>query len=298
MELHQLRYILAIADTGNFTRAAEACFVSQPSLSQQVAKLESELDHKLFHRLGRRAVPTDAGEILIQRARRILFEVDNVTSEIHDDPDLGGQITIGVIQTVAPYILPALIKHSQEDYAHLTVHTYEGFRGDLIDGVLDGRIDLALIAMPFRHPQLSVEPLFKEPLMLAVGKNHPLASKRRFSAKDLKEETFVMMGRSSTLTQHIQAFCGEHDFEPIIGYRCAQVSTLKSLVSLGLGIAILPKLAQSPRDHGSLVYRQITGRVPMREIAMVRHLQRYQSQGTRQFLKVLRRVTAGMGESK
>jgi LysR family hydrogen peroxide-inducible transcriptional activator len=298
MELHQLRYVLAIADTGNFTRAAEAVFVSQPSLSQQIAKLESELDHKLFHRLGRRAVPTAAGEILIERARRILFEVDNVRSEIHDDPTLGGQVTVGMIQTVAPYVLPKLIRRCQEEYPHMKINSFEGFRGDLVAGVLDGGVDLALIALPFSDSRVSTELLFKDPLMLAVGRSHPLASKRRFTSKDLRDDNFIMLGRGSSLSDQIHEFCGEHDFEPSIGHRCAQVSTLKSLVGLGRGIAILPKLVQHPNDHDRLVYRQITGRTPEREIAMVRHLQRYQSQGTRQFLKVLREVLRGHGASR
>jgi LysR family transcriptional regulator, hydrogen peroxide-inducible genes activator len=290
MELHQLRYVLAIADSGNFTKAAASVFVSQPSLSQQIAKLESELDNKLFHRLGRRAVPTAAGEILIQRARKILFEVENVASEIHDDPKLGGQITVGVIQTVAPYLLPKLIERTQKTYPFLEINSYEGFRGDLVAGVIDGRIDLAIVALPIRDSRLATESFFTEPLLLAVGRQHPLASKRRFTAADLETETFIMMGRSSTLTDQVQQFCGEHDFEPKIGFRCAQVETLKSLVALGLGIAILPKMAQHPADHDTLVYRQIFGRTPTREIGMIRHLQRYQSQGTRQFLEVLHTV--------
>ncbi|GAB5562421.1 MAG: LysR substrate-binding domain-containing protein [Synoicihabitans sp.] len=297
MELQQLRYILAIADTGNFTRAAEATNVSQPSLSQQIAKLESELDHRLFHRLGRRAVPTDAGEILIERARRILFEVDNVTNEIQDDPALGSQITVGMIQTVAPYLLPKLIERCRERYPHLQINSFEGFRGDLVRGVLDGRVDLALVATPYNHPQLSVERMFEEPLQLVVGRKHRLASKRRFTAQDLREETFIMMGRGSTLTEQVQEFCGEHDFEPSIGYRCAQVSTLKSLVALGLGIAILPQIAYHANDHDRLIFRKIVGRTPTREIGMVRHLQRYQSQGTRQFLKILRETLRGFGTS-
>ncbi len=296
MELHQLRYVLAIADTGNFTKAAAACFVSQPSLSQQVSKLEDELDNKLFHRLGRTAVPTAAGEILIARARKILFEVANVASEIHDDPALGGKITVGVIQTVAPYVLPTLIKHTREKHPHLEINSYEGFRGDLVDGVVDGRIDLAIVALPLKDSRLATEFLFQEPLLLAVGRHHPLASKRRFTAKDLEHETFIMMGRSSTLTDQVQQFCGEHDFEPKIGFRCAQVETLKSLVGLGLGIAILPQLAQDPADHDRLVYRRIFGHNPTREIGMIRHQQRYQSQGTRQFLEVLRHVFRGFGE--
>src|SRR5690606_11071542 len=184
MELHQLRYVLAIADTGNFTKASQAMFVSQPSLSQQVAKLEKELGHRLFHRLGRRAVPTDAGAVFIERARRIIFEVDNAASEIRDDPDLGRQITVGAIQTVAPYILPDLIQRCREQYPNLQIGSYVGFRGDLLAGLLDGNIDLAIVALPHNDPRLSVEPIFSEPLLLAVGRNHPLATKRTFTVAD------------------------------------------------------------------------------------------------------------------
>lgn len=297
MELHQLRYVLAIANTGNFTRAAEVSFVSQPSLSQQVAKLEKELGHKLFHRLGRRAVPTEAGAVFIERARRIIVEVDNAASEIRDDPLLGRQITLGAIQTVAPYLLPSLIKRTREVLPNLQINTYEGFRGDLVDGLIDGRIDLALVSTPLVDTRLSVEPIFREPLLLAVGRSHRLASKRSFTVNDLAEETFIMMGRSSTLTEQVQQFCGEHDFEPHIGYRCGQVATLKSLVELGLGIAILPRLVQHPNDHGTIVYRQLTDRMPMREIGIVRHLQRYQSRGMAQFLDLIRQVFRSFGDA-
>ena len=297
MELHQLRYVLAIANTGNFTRASEVSFVSQPSLSQQVAKLEKELGHKLFHRLGRRAVPTEAGAVFIERARRIIMEVDNAASEIRDDPLLGRQITLGAIQTVAPYLLPSLIKRTREVLPNLQINTYEGFRGDLVDGLIDGRIDLALVSTPLVDTRLSVEPIFREPLLLAVGRTHRLASKRSFTVNDLAEETFIMMGRSSTLTEQVQQFCGEHDFEPRIGYRCGQVATLKSLVELGLGIAILPRLVQHPNDHGSIVYRHLTDRMPTREIGIVRHLQRYQSRGMAQFIDLIRQVFHGFGDA-
>lgn len=296
MELHQLRYVLAIAETGNFTNAATASHISQPSLSQQVAKLERELGHKLFHRLGRRAVPTEAGAVFIERARRILFEVANAASEIRDNPAIGRQITLGAIQTVAPYLLPALIERSRTALPNLQINTYEGFRGDLVAGVLDGNIDLAIVALPLADPRLSTEPIFSEPLLLAIGRKHPLASKRTVAVRDLIDQTFIMMGRSSTLTEQINEFCGEHQFEPRIGYRCGQVSTLKSLVGLGLGVAILPRLAQAPDDHDTIVYRRLTDRTPTRQIGIVRHLQRYQSRGTSQFMDLIRQVFRAFGD--
>src|SRR3954471_15307687 len=128
MELHQLRYLVSVADTQNFTRAAERSAISQPSLSQQIINLENELGHKLFHRLGRKAVPTEAGAVFLERARRILLEVENATKEIRDDPSLGRSIVVGAIPTLAPYLLPRAIERARVEHPHLIVHTREDFR--------------------------------------------------------------------------------------------------------------------------------------------------------------------------
>src|ERR1044072_3595604 len=118
MELHQLRYFVAVAESENFTRAAERSHVSQPSLSQQISKLESEIGHKLFHRLGRKAVLTEAGTAFLDRARRILFEVENATKELSDHPSLGRKITVGAVQTVMPYLLTPFV--AQLSHSHPT----------------------------------------------------------------------------------------------------------------------------------------------------------------------------------
>lgn len=289
MELHQLRYALAVADTGNFTRAAERCFVSQPSLSQQILNLENELGHKLFHRLGRKAVPTEAGIAFLGRARTILREVENATREMRDDPGFGRQIVVGAIPTVAPYLLPRIIARCRELHPSLVVHAREDFRAPLCRAVLEGELDLALVSLPVADPQLLVEPFFSEPLLLVVNREHRLAAQTTVAAKDLEEETFILLGDSSTLASQIRRFCGEHHFQPKIGYRCSQIKTVKAFVSLNLGISILPQVAHSPDDR-NFVYRELSGRAPKREIAVVRHLQRYQSRGSQEFLAVANEV--------
>lgn len=286
MDFHQLRYAVAVADTGNFTRAAEKSFVTQPSLSQQIINLESELGHKLFHRLGRRAVPTEAGIAFLERARRILADVENAAREIRDDPIFGRRIVVGAINTVAPYLLPPILEECRKAHPNLVVHLREDFRAPLCRAVLEGELDLALVSTPVSDPQLSVEPLFTESLMLVVHREHRLARKPEVSADDLREETFILLGDSSSLTSQIQRFCGDHNFEPKIGFRCSQVRTVKAMASLGLGISILPEVARSAEDR-ALKYRKMSGRAPQREIALVRHLQRYQSKGTEAFLTVM-----------
>jgi LysR family hydrogen peroxide-inducible transcriptional activator len=288
MELNQLRYAVAIADTGNFTRASERCNVSQPSLSQQIINLESEVGHKLFHRLGRRAVLTEAGKVFIERARKILHEVENAAKELSDHPSLDRRITVGAIQTVAPYLLLPLIAKCRRKHPNLQIDLREDFRSDLVRGVVDGDLDLAIVTLPVTDLRVSIEPLMIEPLLLVVGKKHPFASRKEININDLAGETFATMGESSTLSAQIRTFFGDNNFEPKVGYRCAQVSTLKTLVAMELCITMLPQLDREPGDSETLTYLRLTGSEPTREVVVIRHLQRYQSRGAEQFLAVLR----------
>ncbi|MDD2764584.1 MAG: LysR family transcriptional regulator [Opitutaceae bacterium] len=294
MELHQLRYFIAAADAGNFTRASERCNVSQPSLSQQIINLERELGHKLFHRLGRRAVPTEAGQVFLERARHILLEVEDASKELKDSPTLERRIKVGTVPTLAPYLLPPVLERCRNLYPHLLVHTHEDFRPDLVREVIDGDLDLVVVPQPVKDPRVAIEVLFTEPLLLVVSRSHPLATKPAITARDLADESFVLLGHSSTLSMEIERFCGDHDFVPRLGHRCSQVATVKALVALDLGISILPRIARRPEDKKTLVYRELTGRMPTREVVIVRHLQRYQTQGAESFLKVLRAAVADL----
>ncbi len=288
MELHQLRYFVAIAETGNFTRASERNHVSQPSLSQQIQKLEAEVGHKLFHRLGRKAVLTEAGAAFLDRARRILFEVENATKELGDKRGLGRRITVGAVQTVMPYLITPLITRLRDEHPNLLIGAREDFRASLLRAVVEGDVDLAVVPQPVKDHRISIEPLFTEPLLLVVGRNHPIANRSEINVSDLADETFVSLGDSSALAAQIQAFFGDRQFRPQIGFRCAQVATLKQIVSSGLGISLLPQLARQAEDRESLTYLRLTGSEPMRELVVIRHLQRYQSRGAEQFLTLLR----------
>ena len=293
MELHQLRYFVAVAETGNFTRAAEHSNISQPSLSQQILNLESEVGHKLFHRLGRKAVLTEAGNAFLERARRILVEVENAAKELSDHPRLGRRITVGAVQTVMPYLVAPLIAQAKNDLPNLTIAAREDFRTDLVRAVVDGDVDLAVVPQPVEDHRLSIEPLLTEPLLLVVGKNHAFAERTEIGISDLAEESFVSLGTSSTVAEQIRSFFGHHNFDPRIAFHCAQVTTLKLFVAMGLGISLLPQLARSPDDRDSLVYLRLTGSAPTRELVVIRHLQRYQSRGAEQFLALLRTHARG-----
>lgn len=293
MELYQLRYLLAVAEAQNFTRAAERLSVTQPALSQQIINLEKELGRKLFHRLGRKAVLTEAGMVFIERARRILFEADNATKELQDDPALERRINVGAIPTVAPYLLPELILRCRSAHPNLQIEVREDFRSHLVRGVLEGDLDLAIAAQPVTNPQVAVEPLLTEPLLLAVSRDHPLATKPRVHAADLAGETFVILGSSSSLAEQVQNFCGDHKITPHVGFRCAQIATVKALVAVGAGISILPRGTRASDDAG-VVYRELADATPSRDLVIIRHLQRYQSRGSMAFIGLLRSTAAAL----
>jgi LysR family hydrogen peroxide-inducible transcriptional activator len=298
MELYQLRYFLAVAETGNFTKAAARSFVSQPSLSQQVINLEAELGQQLFHRLGRKAVLTESGKTLLEGARRILGDVDQTLHDLKESNVLGPKVTVGAIPTVAPFLFPAVIAHCRASEILLDIHTEEDFRRPLAEAVLDGRLDWALISLPFNEPRLHIERLYTEPLWVAMSASHPLATAKDLRFESLKEENFILLGEASTLTLQIQHFCGDHDFEPRISHRCAQLSTAKSLVAMGLGITVLPKSARSATDPEGLVFRKFTGPVqPSRDIALVRHRRRRLGPGAQLFADVARAVVGPIAAS-
>jgi len=289
MELHQLRSFVAVADTGNFTRAAERIHISQPSLSQQIINLEREVGHKLFHRLGRKAVLTEAGAAFLDRARRILFEVENAAKELGDHPKLGRRITVGAVQTVMPFLITPLIAELRNLHPNLLIDAREDFRASLVRAVVEGELDLAVVPLPVKDHRISVEPLLTEPLLLVVGKSHRFANRSEISIQDLADETFASLGDSSSLAAQIQTFFGDQKFQPRIGFRCAQVATLKQFIAEGLSISLLPQLARLPDDRESLIYLRLTGSEPTRELVVIRHLQRYQSRGAEQFLTLLRK---------
>ena len=147
---------------------------------------------------------------------------------------------------------------------------------------------MAIVPLPVKDHRISIEPLLMEPLLLVVGKTHPIASRTEISLNDLSDETFASLGDASALATQIRTFFGDQKLQPRIGIHCAQVATLKQFVAAGLGISILPQLARMADDRETLTYLRLTGSAPTRELVVIRHLQRYQSRGAEQFLSVLR----------
>jgi LysR family hydrogen peroxide-inducible transcriptional activator len=294
MELHQLRYFLAVAQSGSFSGAARECGVSQPSLSQQIAKLEKHLGQKLFHRLGKRVVLTDAGQLLFKKATTILSVLEDAEREVRDAGEAAtSHLTIGAIPTIAPYLLPPVLQQfvPQHPQVELTVH--EDVTQHLLEATVSGEVDLAIVALPIKDERLEVEPLLTEPLLLALPPQHPLNQKKRIGLDDLRDERFIILGEMHCLSEQVLAFCRAHEYWPKIGCRSAQISTVQALIATGLGISLLPAMAREEGDT-QRVYRALSTRDLTRTVAVAWHRHRYHSLAEQQFLEVLRRAAREM----
>ena len=178
-EIHQLKYFVAVAETGSFTRAAEREGITQPTLSEQILRLESKkhgLNRRLFDRLGRKVVLTDAGQELLQHAQRILAAVKEAERSVRDSAE-GGTLRVGAIPTIAPFLLPGMVTRFRKDHPTVQLQLKEDLTERLLADLLSGELDVALMALPIRDERLHVEKLFTEPLVVALPAKHRLATK-------------------------------------------------------------------------------------------------------------------------
>src|SRR5258708_6255576 len=208
MEMHQLRYVVAVARARNFSRAAEQCHVSQPSLSQQVQKLENELGERLFDRMKREVKLTSHGETFLRRAVRILEEADAAKREAADAKSLlSGTLTVGVLPTIAPYLLPDVMAAFTEKFPGVQIVVQEDTTTRLLKLALGYEIDFALASQPIHNERLEINELFSEELLLALPPGHLLTRKRRVAAADLEGERLLVMKEGHCLGDQVLGFC-------------------------------------------------------------------------------------------
>lgn len=267
MEMHQLRYAVAVVRAGNFSRAAELCHVSQPSLSQQIMKLEEELGERLFDRTKREARLTPHGEAFLQRAVRILEEVDAAKREANDAKDLlSGTVTLGVIPTVAPYLLPGVMAAFAKKYPGVEMIIHEEQTTHLLKMLHGYEIDLALASLPLEGGQLEIHHLFTEELLLALPTNHPLTRKKIVPDSELDEEHLIVMKEGHCLGDQVLGFCNRRNVRPKISFRGAQLETILALVTAGMGMSLIPAMAVRGGKKHLPVYRSLAPRKPERSI--------------------------------
>jgi LysR family hydrogen peroxide-inducible transcriptional activator len=289
MEMHQLKYFLAVAETGSFSRAAERCYVSQPSLSQQIIKLEQETGQRLFDRAGRRVLLTEAGRLLLEHARTILTTVDNATRQLRDAQQDGfGRLAVGVIPTIAPYLLPDVVEAFLQARPKVELTIHEDYTQRLIASLCEGDLDVAIAALPLKNERISVEILGVDPLLLVVPRGRRLAKRRRVTWDAVKDERFIVINEMHCLGEQIASFCGQHSFQPRVVCRSAQLSTVQALVALGQGVSLLPAMARDADRSPRRVYRALAGSNPARTIVAMRHRHRHQTPEMHQFLETVK----------
>lgn len=290
MELDQLRHFLKVAELENFTRAAEQVQLSQPALSRSVGRLEEELGQPLFDRQARKVALTDAGRLLLDRARRILSLAEDAKAEICDDGETG-RIRVGAIPTVAPYFLPACLKSFQDQYPHAQVIVQEETTDSLLKRVTDGDIDIAIAAMPIAVKYLDVSPLFEEELLLVLSPDDPLVQKKTIAAREIEDRPFVLLGEAHCLSDNVVSFCSQKSFHPVTVERTSQLAMVQELVALGHGVSLIPEMARARDSSKARVYRSLTSPKPTRTIVMITNPYRYHSRLLKHFQQHLQAIS-------
>jgi LysR family hydrogen peroxide-inducible transcriptional activator len=250
---------VAVADALSFGRAAEACGVSQPSLSAQLAELELALGTRLFERDRRRVLVTAAGEALVARARRVLTDVDDLADagKRMCDP-LAGTLRLGVIPTISTYLLPDLVRALRREYPALTVRWTEDKTPNLVGALGDGTLDAALLALEADLGELTREPIGRDPFLLAAPRGHALArGTAPVTARELAGERVLLLDDGHCLRDQALAVCGGAGTEEL-GYRATSLPTLAQMVATGAGVTLLPELAVATECHrAALVVRPL-----------------------------------------
>lgn len=254
MTLTELKYIVAVAREKHFGKAAEACYVSQPTLSVAVKKLEEELDLKLFERSVGEVSVTPLGEEIVRQAQSVLEQAAAIKEIAKRGKDpLAGVLTLGVIYTVGPYILPDLVRRSIERTPQMPLLLQENFTVRLLEMLRTGEIDCAILAEPFPDTGLAMAPLYDEPFMAAVPSNHPLAEQKSVSVEDLRNETMLLLGAGHCFRDHVLEACPEFarfssNTEGIRrSFEGSSLETIKHMVAAGMGVTLVPRMSV-PRD--------------------------------------------------
>jgi LysR family hydrogen peroxide-inducible transcriptional activator len=269
MELHQLRYFVATAECGNVSRAAERCFIAQPSLSQQLKKLEQHLGTMLFDRLGRGVALTDAGRALLPRARRILAEVRETEANLRREAEDGpGTLVVGAIPTIAPYLLPPALRALRRAYPDCPVSVREDLSEGLVEALENNEIDCALLSTPLDDDLLDVEVIGEEELLVALPSAHPAAGRPEMRVSELRGEPTVALEDMHCLARQVQHFCSTRHIASRVVCRTTQLSTITELVALGLGLSLVPEMAAAADRSGRCRYLRLRPGKPVRQIAV------------------------------
>lgn len=286
MTLTELRYIVAVAREKHFGRAAEACFVSQPTLSVAVKKLEDELDVKIFERGGSEVTVTPLGEEIVRQAQAVLDQAAAIKEIAKRGKNpLAGPLRLGIIYTVAPYLLPDLVKHAIEQVPQMPLMLHENFTVKLLEMLRTGELDCAIMAEPFPDTGLAIAPLYDEPFVVAVPRHHPLAGRKSIGSEELKRETMLLLGTGHCFRDHVLQVCPEfarlsNDAEGIRkSFEGSSLETIKHMVASGMGVTVVPQMSVPKEPQPHVAYIPFEPPAPTRRVVLAwrRSFTRYEA---------------------
>ncbi|TIC78725.1 LysR substrate-binding domain-containing protein [Crenobacter intestini] len=276
MTLTELRYIVAVARERHFGRAAQSCFVSQPTLSIAIKKLEDELSVTLFERGGPEVAVTEIGERIVDQARRVLEEVDTIKHLAGEHQnELSGPLRLGVIFTISPYLLPRLIPALRILAPDMPLILEENYTARLSEMLKRGEVDAIIVADPFDEPGTQAWPLYDEPFVVATPKGHPWEKRDSIDADALSHESVLLLTQGNCFRDQVLQSCSELAARQSQGNGLAgmlqgsSLNTIRHMVASGMGVTVLPATSVSPADEGLLSIVPFTPPAPTRRVLLV-----------------------------
>ncbi len=271
MNVRDLQYLVALADHKHFGRAAEASFVSQPTLSTQIRKLEEELGVTLVERTPRKVLLTEVGKRIVARARGVLDEIEQIRhiARREQDPE-AGSLRLGIFPTLGPYLLPHVLGTLRERFPRLELLLVEEKTAALVERMREGKLDAAILALPVHDDTLHVEFLFEEPFLFATPDAHPLAGRRVLKLADLEHQHLLLLEDGHCLREQALEVCHMAGASEKSGFRATSLETLRQMVAANVGVTLLPVLAVQPpiAPTGNVHLTPFRGHAPSRRIAM------------------------------
>jgi LysR family transcriptional regulator, hydrogen peroxide-inducible genes activator len=286
MTLTELRYIVAVARERHFGRAADACFVSQPTLSVAIKKLEEELDVKIFERGGNEVSVTPLGEAIVRQAQVVIEQAAAIKEIAKSGKDpLNGPLKLGIIYTIGPYLLPELVRNAIAQTPQMPLILQEHFTVKLLEMLRTGEIDCAILAEPFPDTGLATAKLYDEPFVVAVPRTHALATKTAITPEELKRETMLLLGTGHCFRDQVLEVCPEFarfasDADGIRkSFEGSSLETIKHMVASGMGVTVVPWLSVPSEAHTHVAYIPFVDPVPNRRVVLVwrRSFPRYEA---------------------
>ncbi|MCL4746165.1 MAG: LysR family transcriptional regulator [Burkholderiaceae bacterium] len=276
MTLTELKYIVAVARERHFGRAAEACFVSQPTLSVAIKKLEDELGVQLFERGNVEVTVTPVGELIVEEAQQVLEQTNTIREIAQQGKDpLSGPLRVGVIHTIGPYLLPCLVPRMIAGTPDMPLILQENFTVKLLESLRQGEIDVAILADPFSDAGLVTQAVYDEPFIIAVPKKHPWSRRKGIPSVELKAQTMLLLGTGHCFRDHVLEVCPELErYSQATGgiqktFEGSSLETIRHMVASGIGITVLPVSAvPGDRRDGLLSYVPFESPPPVRRVSL------------------------------